>query len=79
MQCHKNGVLINEVPKFLAPVSSETTHAIQLENSINATYQIIFPLMLNRVTSYFKVRTTSWEEYENQNILKIELMAESLP
>ena len=48
-----------------APVSSETTHAIQL--------------ILNRATSYFKVRMPTWEEYENQNILKIELMAEAPP
>ena len=39
-----NGVLINEVPKFLAPISSETTHAKQLENPFDATHPIIIPL-----------------------------------
>ena len=57
MQCHMNGVLIDEVPKFLAPVLSETTHATQLENSFDATHQIIIPLKLNAVISYFMVRT----------------------
>ena len=30
MQCCVNGVLIDVVPKFLAPISSETMHGIQL-------------------------------------------------
>ena len=71
MQCHVNGVLINEVPKFPAPIPSETTHAIQIENPFYATHPIIIPLKLNGVTSYFDVRKPTWEEYEDQNILKI--------
>ena len=43
MQCYMNGVLIDEVPKFLAPVPSETTHAIELENPFDATHPIIIP------------------------------------
>ena len=77
MQCCMNGVLINEVPKYLAPVPSETIHAIQIENPIDANHPIIIPLKLNGVTSYFEVRKPTQEEYENQNILKIELMVEA--
>ena len=51
-----NGVAIDEVPKFLAPIPSETTNAIQLENPFDATHPIFIPLKLIRVTSYFKVR-----------------------
>ena len=58
---------------------SETTHAIQLENPFNTTHTIIISLKLHGVTSYFKVRKLTWEEYENQNIIKIELMVEALP
>ena len=54
-------------------------HAIQLENPFDATHPINIPLKLNRVTSYFEVRTPTQEEYEDQNILKIELMAEIPP
>ena len=79
MQCHVNGVLINKVPMFLVPVPSETMHAIQLENLFGATNPIIIPLKLNRVTSYFKVRKPTQDEYEDQNILKIELMVEAPP
>ena len=57
MQCHMNGVLI-EVPKFMVPIPGETMHAIQLENPFDATHQIIIPLKLNGVTSYFEVRTS---------------------
>ena len=37
MQCGMNGVLIDEVAKFLAPIPSETMHAIQITNLFNAT------------------------------------------
>ena len=70
-----NGVLIDNIPKFLA-VPSETMHAIQLENPFDATHPIIIPLKLNGVATYFEVWTPTQEEYEDQNILKIELMAE---
>ena len=76
MQCCMNSVLINEVLKFLASIPSETAHAIQLENPFDATHPIIIPLKLNGVTSYFAVRTPP-EEYEDKNILKIELMVEA--
>ena len=33
--------------------------------------------MLNRVTRYFKVKKSTEEEYEDQNIHKIELMVEA--
>ena len=43
MQCHMNGFLINEVPKFLAPVPGEITHFIQIMNTFDATHPIIIP------------------------------------
>ena len=79
MQSCMNGVLIDEVPKFLAPILHETTDATQIENPFDATHIIIIPLKLNRVTTYFKVRKPTWEEYEDQNIPKIELMVEAPP
>ena len=57
MQCCMNGVLIDEVPKFLTPLPSKITNAIQLENLFYATDLIFIPLKLNGVTSYFEVRT----------------------
>ena len=56
MPCCMNNVLIDEVPKFLAPIPSEITHAIQIEKSFDDTHLIIILLKLNRFTSYFKLR-----------------------
>ena len=64
---------------FLASILMETTHAIKIENRFNAMQPIIISLKLNRVTSYFDVRTPTCEGYEDQNIFKMELMAEALP
>ena len=66
MQCCVNGVSNNKVPKFLASVPSETTHVIQIENPLNATHPIIFPLKLNGVTSYFEVRIPTQEESQDR-------------
>ena len=77
MQCHMNGVLIDEVTNFLAPVLSETMHAIQLKNPFDTTHQIIISLKLNGVTSYFHVRKPTQEECEDQKIFKIILMMEA--
>ena len=79
IQSCMNGVLIDEVSKFLAPILSETMHATQLENIFDATHPIIIPLKLYRVTNFFEVRKLIREEYEEQNILKIELMVEAPP
>ena len=43
MQCCMNGILINDVLKFLAPIPSETIHAIQITNPFDATHPIIIP------------------------------------
>ena len=57
MQFCMNYVVIDKVPKFLAPILSETMHAILLENPFDSTHLIIIPLKLKRVTSYFKITT----------------------
>ena len=53
-------------------------HTIQIVDPFDATHPLMIPLNLNRVISYFKVRKPDWEEYEDHNILKIELTAEAL-
>ena len=49
------------------------THTIKIMNPFNVTHPIIMSLQLNRVTSYINVRKPTLEEYEDQNILMIEL------
>ena len=41
-----NGILINEVPKILANIASETKHAIKIENTFDATHQTVIPMKL---------------------------------
>ena len=53
MKCCMNGVLVDKVPKFLAPIPSETMHAIQIENPFDATYPIIICFKLNEVMGYY--------------------------
>ena len=73
MQCCVNGVLIDEVPKFLEPIPSETMHDIQIENP----FELKLKESLVTFTSYFEVRKLTQEEYEDQDILEIELMAKA--
>ena len=51
MQCRMNDVLIDEVPKFLAPQPSDTTHSIHFKRN-----HLIIPLELDGVISYFPSR-----------------------
>ena len=44
MKFHMNGVLIDEVPKFLTPIPSETMHVMQIQSPFDATHPIIIPL-----------------------------------
>ena len=75
MQCHLNGVQINEVP-ILAETPSKTTHAIELVNPFDATHPLIIPLKLSSITSYFDVYSPSIAEYEDEDIPKIHLTVE---
>ena len=67
MQCHWNGVQINEVPKFLTETPSETTHAIELVDLFDAACLLIIPQKLSNVTSYFDVYSPSIIEYEEEH------------
>ena len=65
MQCCMNSVLIDEVPKYLAPVPSETINSAQMINSFDATHPIIIPLTITGITSYFNVRKPTQGEDED--------------
>ena len=79
MQCHLNGVQINEVPKFLAETPSERTYAIELVDPFNAAHPLIIPLKLSGATSYFYVFSPTIAEYESEEIPKIHLTVEEPP
>ena len=77
MQYLMNAVAIDEVPKFLAPILSETMHAIQIMDPFIANLAIIITWNISRLTCYIGVRKTTQKEYQDQYILKTELMAEA--
>ena len=78
MQCHLNGVKINEVLKFLNENPSETTHAIELVNPFDMETHYYFATV-QFVTSDFDVYSPSITEYENNDIPKIHLTAKKTP
>ena len=45
-----NGMLIDEDPKLLGCIPSETMHAIQLLNPFDASHPFIIPLKINGAT-----------------------------
>ena len=79
MQCHLNGVWINEVPSSLAETPSETTHAIELVNHFDATHLLIILPNLIGITIYFDVYSPSITEYEDEENTKIHLTANEPP
>jgi hypothetical protein len=57
MQLRLNDVVINERPKFLTTKPTEDDHSIQCQD-------LLIPLELDGVTSYFPARKPTREEYE---------------
>ena len=50
-----------------------TTHVIQIINPFDTTHQIIIPVQISQITSYFVVKKPSLEENDDQDILKVEV------
>ena len=71
MQMRMNGVTINEIPKFLVDKPKNEDHSIQIEENGEL---FTFPLKLDGVTSYFRTRKPTLEEYERCDV-KIDVTA----
>ena len=67
---------INEVPKFLAGTTSETTHTLELVNPFNTAHPFIILLQLSGVSSFFDAYSSNMAEYMNDDISMIHLTAE---
>ena len=77
MQCRMNGVKLNELPKFLADDPDESTHALQVGDPLDSGHPLTIPLSLKGVTSYFRVRKPTIQEWEDEDSYpRIELTAE---
>ena len=57
MQCRKNGIKMNEKPKYHSKAKSESTHALQVEDpSDEEVGMLTIPFQLSGVTSHFPVQ-----------------------
>ena len=53
MQMCLNGVIVNEVAKFLSKKTDETTYALQVIDPIDDSSALIIPLFVKEIVSLF--------------------------
>ena len=70
MQCRMSGVGIDETPKFLQRNPTELSHAIVLDEP-EEDKQLIIPLSIMGVSSFFTCRKPTRPEYDNDDIPRI--------
>ncbi len=78
MQCRVNDVIIKDLPKFLATDPTDQTHALTLTDPNNPLQQVILPLTLRGVTSVLNVRSTTIDEFNSHDHLRLHLTSETL-
>ncbi len=62
MQCRVIGVVVNDTPKIFVKNPTNKSHAIVVEDLIDPEIELIIPLELDGVTSWFSVQTPSLQE-----------------
>ncbi len=78
MQCRVNDVTVNNLPKFLAADPTDQTHALTLTDPNNPLQPVILPLILRGVTSLLNVRSTTIDEFNSHDHLRLHLTSETL-
>ncbi len=78
MQCRVNDVIINDLPKFLATDPTDQTHALTLTDPDNPLQLVTLPLILRGVTSLLNVRSTTINEFNSHDYLRLHLTSETL-
>ncbi len=78
MQCCVNDVIVNNLPKFLATDSTDQTHALTLTDPNNPLQPVILPLILRGVTLVLNVRSTTINEFNSHDHLRLHLTSETL-
>lgn len=82
MQCRVNDVVINDLPKFLDPHPSDTSHAIlcpvhSLDDD-EPVQMVTLPLRLQGVTSYLNVGVPTADEWTSAEYPRLVLTSEHL-
>ena len=77
MQCRMHVVDINEAPKFLLRNTTNSSHAVIVEDPEGGGFLVITHL-INRVTSYFTCQNPTQSEYEDAELPRIYISTEAL-
>ncbi len=78
IQCRVNDVIINNLPKFLATDPTDQTHALILTDPNNPLQLVILLLTLRGVTLVLNVRSTTINEFNSHDHLRLHLTSETL-
>jgi hypothetical protein len=78
MQCRVNDVTVNNLPKFLATDPTDQTYALTLTDPDNPLQLVILPLTLREVTLVLNVRSTTINEFNSHDHLRLHLTSETL-
>jgi hypothetical protein len=78
MQCRVNDVIVNNLPKFLATDPTNQMHALTLTDSNNPLQPVILLLILRGVTLVLNVRSTTINEFNSHDYLRLHLTSETL-
>ncbi len=78
MQCRVNDVIVNDLPKFLAADPTDQMHALTLTDPNNPLQPVILPLTLKGVTLVLNVRSTTINEFNSHDHLRLHLTSETL-
>jgi hypothetical protein len=78
MQCCVNDVIVNNLPKFLATDPTDQMHALTLTDPNNPLQPVILPLILRGVTSVLNVRSSTINEFDSYDYLRLHLTSETL-
>jgi hypothetical protein len=78
MHCWVNDLIVNDLPKFLATDPTDQTHALTLTNPDNPLQLVIIPLILRGVMLLLNVRSTTINEFNSHDYLRLHLTSETL-
>ncbi len=78
MQCRVNDVIVNNLPKFLAADPTDQTHALTFTDPDNPLQPVILPLILRGLTLVLNVRSTTINELNSRDYLRLHLTSETL-
>jgi hypothetical protein len=75
MQCHVNGVVINNTPKICNPNPDSLVHAIEVNDPLDLDAKLHVPLLLHGVSCFnVNVCCPSTDKLEDEDIPKINMM-----